>query len=82
MNGSGFYPESFSTLNAISDAFGVNYKENGGAAILVSGSFTVEDSTVTGENTCNKLPDWPGNMFEDYKKYFNKARFCSTIFYR
>ena len=82
VNGSGFYPESFSTLNAISDAFGVNYKENGGAAILVSGSFTVEDSTVTGENTCNKLPDWPGNMFEDYKKYFNKARFCSTIFSR
>ncbi|MGN1414988.1 MAG: InlB B-repeat-containing protein [Anaerovoracaceae bacterium] len=82
VNGSGFYPESFRTLNAISDAFGVNYKENGGAAILVSGSFTVEDSTVTGENTCNKLPDWPGNMFEDYKKYFNRARFCSTIFSR
>lgn len=46
VNGSGFYPESFRKLNAISDAFGANYKENGGAAILVSGSFTVEDSTV------------------------------------
>ena len=79
-SGSGFYPETF-----VLGGYGADYRDNGGAAILVSGSLTVENSTVDAENSCNKLPtvtsDFAGfNGILDKTNVFYRNSFCTTIF--
>lgn len=76
--GSGCYPE-FYNVNGPSSNF---YRDNGGAAILVSGSLTVEKSTVNAENTCKKTPDVPDVFNKDTKdiNYFYARSFCTGIF--
>ena len=79
-SGSGIYPETF-----VLGGYGADYRDNGGAAILVSGSLTVENSTVNAENSCNKLPtvtsDFTGfNGILDKTNVFYRSSFCTTIF--
>ncbi len=71
MNGGGIYPETL--WPDIAD-----YRDNGGAAILVSGSFTVENSIVTAENTCNKIPGTTSAFYYRPDLFYGYT-FCSTI---
>ena len=78
--GSGIYPETF-----VLGGYGADYRDNGGAAILVSGSLTVENSTVNAENTCNKLPTVTSgfkgiNGIADKTDVFYGNSFCTSIF--
>ena len=80
MNGSGLYPETF-----VLGGYGADYRDNGGAAILVSGSLTVENSTVNAENTCNELPTVTSgfkgiNGIADKTDVFYGNSFCTSIF--
>lgn len=76
-NGSGLYPETF-----VLGGYGADYRDNGGAAILVSGSLTVENSTVNAENCCNELPTVTSGFKNklDKSDVFYGNSFCTTIF--
>ncbi|MGM9636105.1 MAG: hypothetical protein ACI3YE_08155, partial [Candidatus Avispirillum sp.] len=75
--GSGLYPETF-----VLGGHGADYRDNGGAAILVSGSLTVENSTVNAENSCNELPTVTSGFkgILDKSNVFYGNSFCTTIF--
>lgn len=75
--GSGIYPETF-----VLGGYGADYRDNGGAAILVSGSLTVENSTVNAENTCNELPTVTSGFkgILDKTNVFYGNSFCTSIF--
>ncbi|MGI6020946.1 MAG: InlB B-repeat-containing protein [Lachnospiraceae bacterium] len=71
--GRGIYPELWHSTGT-----GYDYRDEGGAAVLVSGSLTVEDSTVNADNTCYSLPD----VTEGYSmrpQYFYRNSFCTSI---
>ena len=76
-NGSGLYPETF-----VLGGYGADYRDNGGAAILVSGSLTVENSTVNAENSCNELPTVTSGFkgILDKTDVFYGNSFCTSIF--
>ena len=76
-NGRGLYPETF-----VLGGYGADYRDNGGAAILVSGSLTVENSTVNAENSCNELPTVTSGFKNklDKSDVFYGNSFCTTIF--
>ena len=77
VNGGGVYPEKY--YSSSFGTYGEYYKDEGGAAILVSTFLIVENSTVTAENACNDLPDKPSS-YEGNTDVFYSNRFCTSIF--
>ena len=76
--GNSISPDAFD-MRGTGGGSSIDYSDKGGAAILVSGSFTVENSTVNAENTCVETPTAP-DSYGGHDKYFYDDSFCTTIF--